>query len=396
MEMEIRFGHDVENNYVLIGHSNLCLQDYKLNMLLKNHIKGLLKLCVGCVDGHAELTYTISAKQSLHELYEKKKMNFGEVFQVLDSLVEVCHTVQRYLLKPEDILLETALVFLDYHTGEWEFCYYPESGNKTEETVRNFVQDLLTITDHTDQQAVEFIYGVSEICNGKNFLIREIEEWMERYDIKETSGKEETKKSLYSLEKYEEYQGEKSSVSEEKGIYMTQSLDMKKGWRNTAVVKKMRNILGGRNVGRQSTEQQEPKKNILEEPIMEKPIMEEPITKVPIAKEQSCKDTLYIKDILYNTQRKLLSLTEKDNIDIVKYPFVIGKLRSRVDYVLEDKLVSRIHLRISKDEEAQYYMEDMNSKNGTFLNGIRTEPYEKVKIEIGDRIGIAVYEYIFR
>ena len=38
----------------------------------------------------------------------------------------------------------------------------------------------------------------------------------------------------------------------------------------------------------------------------------------------------------------------------------------------------------------------MNSKNGTFLNGIRTEPYEKVKIEIGDKIGIATYEYIFR
>ena len=53
-------------------------------------------------------------------------------------------------------------------------------------------------------------------------------------------------------------------------------------------------------------------------------------------------------------------------------------------------------MKISKDDEGNYYIEDMNSKNGTYLNGIPAEPHEKIKIEIGDKIRIATFEYIFR
>ena len=47
-------------------------------------------------------------------------------------------------------------------------------------------------------------------------------------------------------------------------------------------------------------------------------------------------------------------------------------------------------------ENGEYYIEDMNSKNGTYLNGIQAEPHEKIKVDIGDKIRIAGYEYVFR
>lgn len=106
-------------------------------------------------------------------------------------------------------------------------------------------------------------------------------------------------------------------------------------------------------------------------------------------------ETMYISELFEHSDRKLLSLSEKDNINISTYPFIIGKLSTRADYIFKDNLISRMHLKIIK-EEGNYYIEDMNSKNGTFINDIRLIPYKKEKVDIGDKIRIAKYDYIFR
>ena len=106
-------------------------------------------------------------------------------------------------------------------------------------------------------------------------------------------------------------------------------------------------------------------------------------------------ETMLVSDILINTNRKLLSLSDKSDIEITNYPFIIGKLNARADYIFDDKLISRMHLKIYKEGE-EFFLEDMNSKNGTYVNEIQLNPYEKRKIEIGDKITIAKYEFILR
>ena len=80
---------------------------------------------------------------------------------------------------------------------------------------------------------------------------------------------------------------------------------------------------------------------------------------------------------------------------IDKLPFVIGKKREEVDYALEDCSVSRIHARIL-EEDGRIYLEDLNSTNGTFKNGLRLQPYEKRKLEEGDEIKFGSVILIFR
>ncbi|MBR4277345.1 MAG: FHA domain-containing protein, partial [Lachnospiraceae bacterium] len=53
--------------------------------------------------------------------------------------------------------------------------------------------------------------------------------------------------------------------------------------------------------------------------------------------------------------------------------------------VLEDDSVSRLHARIVP-EGGGYMLEDLNSTNGTFKNGIRLKPYERRKLVSGDEI----------
>ena len=82
-------------------------------------------------------------------------------------------------------------------------------------------------------------------------------------------------------------------------------------------------------------------------------------------------------------------------MQIEKLPFVIGKKKEEVDYVLGDRSVSRIHARIL-EENGNIYLEDLNSTNGTFKNGLRMQPYEKRRLEKNDELRFGKVEYIFR
>lgn len=63
--------------------------------------------------------------------------------------------------------------------------------------------------------------------------------------------------------------------------------------------------------------------------------------------------------------------------------------------VLEDSSISRMHARILKEKE-YYYLEDLNSTNGTFKNGLRLQPYEKRRLEEGDDIRCGRVLFVFR
>ena len=62
------------------------------------------------------------------------------------------------------------------------------------------------------------------------------------------------------------------------------------------------------------------------------------------------------------------------------------------DVIIKDPYISKKHLSIVKDEE-EYYLEDLNSANGTYLNGDRL--MDAVKLKNGDRIQFGQIEFLF-
>lgn len=70
-----------------------------------------------------------------------------------------------------------------------------------------------------------------------------------------------------------------------------------------------------------------------------------------------------------------------------EFPYVIGKIKDSVDLVLNDISVSRIHAKLT-EENGQVYVQDCNSTNGTYVNGVLLEKEEKIPIEADDEIRI--------
>ena len=79
---------------------------------------------------------------------------------------------------------------------------------------------------------------------------------------------------------------------------------------------------------------------------------------------------------------------------ICKDDFIIGRLNDKVDYSIKNNAVGKMHAQIT-NHEGKYYVKDLNSINGTYLNKVRIESNIEYEIKDGDRIIFANSEYIF-
>lgn len=73
---------------------------------------------------------------------------------------------------------------------------------------------------------------------------------------------------------------------------------------------------------------------------------------------------------------------------------VVGKLENACDAVIDLPTVSRIHAKIRKRNN-EYYLTDLNSRNGTSVNGRLLRPEEEYKLENEDQVDFAQARYIF-
>jgi len=118
--------------------------------------------------------------------------------------------------------------------------------------------------------------------------------------------------------------------------------------------------------------------------------------------EYACTQLLsdYLKETTLLISCRLLAqddLCDEKEITIRETPFIIGSYTSKCNYVLSNKLISRMHIRITKEKCSEtYYVEDLNSTNGTYVNGDKIEPNEKVQIKEDDILKIAVIQYRFK
>lgn len=136
-----------------------------------------------------------------------------------------------------------------------------------------------------------------------------------------------------------------------------------------------------------------------------------PERKKAFCKEVSCQKTEELQDSEKRTvpETELLQeeypqnppfLLRKDSlsgerVQIDRQIFRIGKQKNRSDLVLHSAVVSRVHAEIRSREDG-WYLKDLHSTNGTWLNGERLQGDECKKLKNGDEICFACVQYIFR
>ena len=97
------------------------------------------------------------------------------------------------------------------------------------------------------------------------------------------------------------------------------------------------------------------------------------------------------------SEYKLYAMDKKNkqHISLDKLPIIIGKMPNFSDCVLDHPSISRVHAKLER-KDGELTLEDLNSTNGVYLNGIRLLPNESRIIEPGDEIRLGKLNYCLR
>lgn len=86
------------------------------------------------------------------------------------------------------------------------------------------------------------------------------------------------------------------------------------------------------------------------------------------------------------------------DMDIYSFPYIVGKLSSNADGIINSPIISRIHCKLFTEHNEgreKFFIEDLNSTNGTYLNHSPLTPHTPVAIAPGDTISFASLDFTF-
>jgi hypothetical protein len=108
----------------------------------------------------------------------------------------------------------------------------------------------------------------------------------------------------------------------------------------------------------------------------------------------------YNRTMILNSKEKAFPYLEgknnssKEKIIINKPSFIIGRLPGKADYISKNNAVGKVHAEIIC-RDGRYFVKDLNSLNGTFINAKRLTGNMEYEIKNNDTITFANSEYVF-
>lgn len=364
---------------------------YQYCILNRGGIRYLLPGSLRYINGEAYLYYDISSTQNIKQLFEIKKIKREWFRDFLWGIKKMLGELDRFLLEEQSIIWSPAHVFQDLENNNFFFLYVPyyKEDNGLWELMDYFIERI----DYEDEALVNFVYTTYEQMKniGQEYLRKHIHEAWETFEREETQLRDKTDLSKGSEEA--------AKVSEQERFTESVPSQEKKVWGFWKESRKRKN--------RQKEDYREHMRQkifgtrplaVCEETLyVDKAInsiREREEREIETAEEEYGK-TIYIEESGMLQKPALYKADGETAAELEELPFVIGKRKEDVSLALNDYSVSRIHARIT-EEGGNYYIEDLNSTNGTFKNGLRLQPYEKRKLEKGDELKFGKTEYIYR
>jgi len=341
-------------------------------MLQRNTIEGILPVCWQKEDNKYLLRYDITGKQALDVLLENRLVDETVLRSLLLGICVAVKQLEKYLLLQEGLLLLPETVFWDGKSETMHFCYYPEVEEPLQVHLVRLMEYILAKTDHKNVLAVQLVYGVYEEVQKSTFCINNLQEHL--FGVKTYEGGRQQED--YDKEKTEDVMEE---VYERDFSYIEKGEAVKKIWKIGAI----ENFMGWI---REKIKKMPREKKVKSMVVIETEESEEPEVWTETRVLGSVDSE--IEGVLRYEGGNLLS-----DINVSKMPFLLGSAKD-CDGIINYPTISRYHAKISM-REGIYFIEDLNSTNGTKVNGGLLSYKTKVSLKKNDRICFANEPYRF-
>lgn len=435
MERKISYKREMKHNYLMIEGEASAESQYETKMLISNPIEGLLRFRMKKVDSQCYFCYEITSRQPLSRLLESRSIEEAEIRQLILDIAHTLTVLEEYLLKEEQILLEPEFVYVEPDLFGVELCLVPGKTGDFPGEMSRLLEYLLGKVDYQDKNAVVMVYGLYRESLKENYGMENL------FRLMRTESKEEDE----SEDRMEEPRMERMMVPESLVETKSKKSERKKpAWKGIAmgiaaaagslallwllmgakVFWKFGPVMAGAELvlaaawgflrkGTKAEKTPKIHKNQKQEEEEKAPSwqmsFDEENEEVRLQEAAEVREKSQIRTpepLEGNTvllldldekkaMRKLVGM-EKDTPDIVisYYPFIIGKQENLVDFILDRDTVSRLHLRLD-ERDGGYRITDLNSTNGTAVNGTPLENNETFEIKPGDEVEIANYRFKF-
>lgn len=368
--MEIAYKRTIKQSFMVVTSD--CLQaDYQIEMCIRNRIPLLLEFEFVIADGMLQFWYDITGKQSLEEYLKSSTLNQKLLAKLIAAVSRLTDILEDYLLKENCIQLNLKTIYIENTGEEIGFCYLPGEEKPLADSFRFLMENLLTQIAHSDKQAVAIAYEAYQMTLQTGYSIKEIAQaadlLLESKPIKE---------------KREERQVEEKSITEPEEIQVTREEDWFEEIK-TQIKNRIPDVVGKFTFRKERKQKEENLQMVFER-------------QSQISSAESGATTFLAEQGEMHSSIGVLEYRgtgAMENLWIEKTPYHIGG-RGDADGIIPDRSVSRLHARITK-EEGRFFIEDLNSKNGTWVDGKLLNYLEKVPLVSGTRVVFALEEYRF-
>lgn len=374
--MDISFSKDYKHNYLIIKDDKVLENDYQLKMITNNRIEGLLHCQERMINGEGLLFYEVTSMQSIAVIFELKPVRIDTLRELFHQLKVVGENLSKYVLNGSGLILDPEYIYTDIENKEFYFVYYPFYECPYENNMESLLNYLMEHVDSNDMTAVEAVYQMADISLRQHSGFEEVLEWFEQeYSYDEVM--EETYSSSVAMT---DDGITLSSPADDVSDIFEEDKQIKR--RTPGLIMRFISWLRGYDCEEE-----------------ELPVDMDTIYSY-IGKEDVRNDvqdkTVYIPWV-ENTEQKLYGTgrNNKYHIDLSKVPLTVGKLKGAVDMTIPDNSISRVHAKFMRNG-SKFLLQDLNSTNGSFKNGVRLNPNQQVTIEPGDEIGLGKLKFIYR
>lgn len=430
--MEVYYRREIQHNYLIIEPDEYQGWSYEVKMLLHNPIEGLLKFTMKTVDEQQQFFYEITSKQPLSRILEGHGISAEEIRMLILAIAAILKKIEPYLLSPENILLQTDYIYLEPDEFKIYFCAVPGKKTDFSKELHDLLYELLKKADHQNQESMIAAYGLYQETQKENYGIEDL---MRFLNMISSEPKESEEKEWEDREEKElEEENRREQADEEThtyfptfkiasvcligwililtiigGIYITEGVHALWQLRGILFGVLFIMVFGSFVLGFLAIQlgERQMKKEDLQEFSSEK--TEEVLSdekegetwqitlqneECSEREEQEMKTEVLVRE-KNEIRYCLTSLQEEyENISLPYFPFIIGKSEHMADYVLSKSSVSRMHVKIEKNQE-RYQITDLNSTNGTWVGEHRLEANETYPLNINDTIRIADLVFCF-
>lgn len=377
--MKLEYKRELDQNYMIMEEEQIGKKDsYEIYMLTENQIPGLLKCIVQQVNQRQRFCYEVTSRQSLDILLERKRLTHGDLLNLLKGIQRAMSGAREYLLDVNHLMLRPKYIYWNLDQGKPEFCYFPYYEKSVQEQFFELAEYLLGRLERQDRAGVELGYEIYKMAGEENCSLEEI--------LCSELAQEKTFSSAEKVRLFQEGPRNPGAlkIAETTPVYGTEP--QKKYFWSKRKKQKKEEILQERKLDEKDT-------MLSDDEDCGLPFVTIDRGMTGYSEGEDKGETCILSAdltkgiILYGIGQVT------DPLIITGESFLIGKKRDVVDGYVNHPTISRIHARIERREQ-EYYLVDLNSTNGTYLNQRLLEMNETVPLKVGDSVRFADVEYI--